>query len=139
MPIWRSDLAVGVPEIDAQHQELFARANAVLEAIAPDASPREIRRLLDFLGTYCDDHFGSEERLMRRVRYPGVEQHVLEHAVFVLRFRAIEEELDAHGPSEQLAASLQRLISGWLVQHIAAVDGRLAGFLGTTAGPAQGS
>ena len=70
MPIWNADLAVGVPDIDAQHQELFRRADALLAAMKErQPADREVERLFLFLDEYCSRHFASEERLMREKKY----------------------------------------------------------------------
>ena len=129
MPTWNPKLAVGVAPIDQQHQELFARADALLAAMSAGKSAQEVEPLLRFLGEYCVRHFATEERLMRERRYPAVQEHLDQHAVFTAHFREIVEQFQAKGPSTSVSLAIQKLISGWLVQHIGAVDTKLASFL----------
>ena len=129
MPTWTTKLAIGVPAIDSQHKELFARADALLAAMSQGKSAQEMAPLLAFLDDYCSRHFASEERLMREKKYPGLQEHLSHHAVFVKQFQDIAEQFRVKGPSITVSIGIQKLVSSWLVQHIGAVDGKLAGFL----------
>jgi hemerythrin len=60
---WTDSLAVGIPEIDQQHQELFLRLERLLRGIV-GGEREEVGRLLEFLGDYVVRHFGAEERWM---------------------------------------------------------------------------
>jgi hemerythrin len=129
MPTWTPKLAIGVPAIDSQHKELFARADALLTAMSEGKTAQEVKPLLAFLDDYCSRHFTSEERLMREKKYPGLHEHVSQHAVFVKQFQGIMEQFHAKGPSITVSLGIQKLVSSWLVQHIGAVDAKLASFL----------
>lgn len=129
MPTWTQKLSIGIPAIDAQHKDLFAHADTLLAAMAQGKSAHEVKPLLTFLDDYCARHFASEERLMRERKYPGLQEHLGQHAAFVRQFQDILRQFDAKGPSITVALALQKLVSGWLVQHIGSVDAKLAGFL----------
>lgn len=130
MPIWNPSLAIGVPAIDAQHQELFRRTDALLAAMRGGSSADEIGRLLSFLESYCEEHFGAEAGLMARLRYPDTTSHLEQHAAFRRQFAAIVETFRLKGPTATVTISVQQLLSGWLVHHIKTVDARLAAFMG---------
>ncbi len=129
MPTWTQSLAVGVPVIDKQHKELFARADALLAAMKQGQTAAEVKPLLDFLDDYCSRHFATEESLMHERKYPGVREHIGHHAQFVRQFQEIVAQFDAKGPSTTVSLALQRLICGWLVQHVSSVDKQVARFL----------
>ncbi|BDG08737.1 bacteriohemerythrin [Anaeromyxobacter paludicola] len=129
MPTWNPTLAVGVNAIDAQHKELFGRADALLEAMKQGRSGDEVLKLLAFLDDYCSRHFACEEKVMREQRYAGYDEHVAQHAIFVKQFQDLVAQFRARGQSPVLTIGLQKLICGWLVQHIGAVDKKLAGAL----------
>lgn len=133
MPTWNPSLAVGHPTIDEQHRELFRRADDLIEAMLSGRAPREMKQLLAFLRDYCRDHFGMEERLMDSRRYPGAEPHKLAHREFERRFQEIEQDMAAKGPTATVVLATKDLIRGWLVDHIGAIDARLAAFLRTSA------
>ncbi len=129
MPTWNQALATGHPTIDEQHQELFARADALIDAMMAGKASDQMAELVVFLGDYCRNHFAMEERLMASTRYPAALQHGLAHREFERRFQAIEKTLAASGPSARVVLDTKDLIRGWLVAHIAATDVKLAEFL----------
>lgn len=130
MPIWKDSFAIGVPAIDRQHKELFARADGLLAAMREGRSAPECKRLLAFLREYCETHFGSEESLMQRIKYPGLAAHFQQHLEFKRRFEESAEDFAKSGANSVVAIELQGLIGGWLVNHICREDAQLAGVLG---------
>ncbi|MGC3996017.1 MAG: hemerythrin family protein [Anaeromyxobacter sp.] len=130
MPIWNPSLAIGVPAIDSQHQELFKRADSLLAAMAAGRAATEITPLFDFLKAYCATHFASEEKLMKARAYPGMAAHLAQHAEFGKKFEAIEKQFAEKGATSRVVLDVNQLIGTWLVQHIGTVDTKLAQFLG---------
>lgn len=135
MATWNAKLAIGVPEIDAQHKELFERADALLSAMRSGQSGAEVDRLFWFLDDYCTSHFAAEERFMRAVKYPAADAHAGMHQTFTSEFDEIAGRLRRSGVSEALTLELQQLIAGWLVTHIRATDTKLAEFVKSVDGP----
>jgi hemerythrin len=132
MPIqWSPRLAVGVVEIDEQHQELFRRVNTLLEAMAAARAKDELARIIAFLTDYVTQHFGLEARLMEAHRYPGAAEHLGQHAHFVTEFKALAAEQERLGPSGALAIKFNKLLCDWLRDHVATTDRKLGEFLAT--------
>jgi len=129
MPTWNQSLATGHPTIDEQHKELFARADALIEAMMQGRAADEMEELVVFLGEYCQKHFGMEERLMAAGGYPASLQHGLAHREFERRYREIEKALTERGAVAQVVLQTKDLIRGWLVGHIGTVDVKLAEYL----------
>jgi hemerythrin len=123
--VWTPALSVGVPAIDAQHAELFRRAAALAAAAQEGPGSAEVYRTLAFLGDYVVSHFSQEEQLMRDVGYPGLEPHAAEHAGFVARFLRFRAAFARGGADAALAASMQRELSSWLVEHVSGADRRI--------------
>ncbi|MCM2332769.1 MAG: bacteriohemerythrin [Anaeromyxobacteraceae bacterium] len=114
---WTSTLSVGVPEIDAQHQELFRRIDRLLDAVLRrDRS--EAGAVLAWLGTFVQDHFSAEERLMAETGYPDAERHVKEHRDFARRLAEIEADFEAHGATAAVMYALEQHAVGWLGDHV---------------------
>jgi hemerythrin len=126
---WDPRLSVGVRLIDEQHQELFRRVNALLEAMEKLQGKEIIDRTLAFLGAYVKDHFGAEERLMAQHRYPQAALHKSQHEAFVKTFLELKAEYETKGASNALAVRLNSVVCGWLRQHIGATDRQLGQFL----------
>ncbi len=129
MPIWNPSLATGNATIDEQHQELFARADALIDAMLQGKAADEVARLVGFLRDYCRDHFALEEQLMTRANYPLAPSHAQAHRYFEQRFHELERTLAEKGPNAKLVLDFKDLVRGWLVSHIGAVDAKLAAFL----------
>ncbi len=129
MPLqWTDALAIGVPEIDAQHQEMFRRVDRLLEATRRN-DPAEVGALLGFLREYVVTHFGAEEKLMQEARYPGYRVHRAEHERFVEGLRSLEAEYAAEGPSARLLFRMNRQIGDWLRDHVYLTDSALGRFV----------
>jgi len=124
--VWTPALAVGVPEIDAQHQELFRQVDVLVVAMVKNESPAEVAGLMNFLGEYVLEHFGSEEALMAKVGYPGATTHKQEHDRFVSGMSSLRERLDRDGPNPRLALELRQVVLGWLSDHIPRADVAMA-------------
>ncbi len=133
---WDPKLSVGVQEIDGQHQELFLRVNALLDAMQQGEGEDVTGNLLAFLERYVVEHFGAEQRLMRRHGYPQAAQHEALHEGFMRTFRDVAAEYRKKGPTVGLAVKVNQLVCPWLRMHIGSADRALGEFL-TAARPAR--
>jgi|MudIll2142460700_1097286.scaffolds.fasta_scaffold45788_4 hemerythrin len=125
---WTPALAIGVQEIDQQHQELFYRLSSLVEGIA-GGDRREVNRLLKFLGDYVHHHFGAEERWMLQSGYPGYADHKAEHERFVQEYQDMQREFTERGPTALMGMRVNNWIANWLRTHIAVRDMDLGRFL----------
>ena len=118
---WTSALSVGVPEIDSQHRELFARVDRLVEAVLHQ-DRQEAIRLLGFLREYAVVHFAAEERLMEQSGYAALDAHLVEHRRFTATLRVFEADYRQHGPTADLIYRLQREAVDWLRDHVLSTD-----------------
>ena len=70
------------------------------------------------LSHYVREHFTVEEALMKSVGYPGLADHLAEHAVFRAKLRELQTESVGHDISHDAV----KFLSDWLCDHIARVD-----------------
>lgn len=119
---WTPDLAVGVTQIDTQHQEIFRRVNCLLSAMSQGNAAQEITRTLTFLADYVQSHFRAEEALMDQIAYPGAASHKLQHRAFLQRFACLQALFTEQGASPTLVLQLQKEATEWLVGHISKTD-----------------
>lgn len=121
---WSPALAVGVAELDTQHQELFRRAERLIAALrAGDRG--EVLPLLAYLDDYVIRHFAAEERLMERVGFPDRAAHAAAHAAFRADFAAFVKDFRRTGPTALVALTIHNWLSDWLRMHIGGVDQEL--------------
>ncbi len=126
---WNPKLSVGIPAIDAQHKELFERADGLVDAMRSGKGGDEVKKLVAYLEQYVSTHFGAEERLLQAKKYPALAQHKALHEAFIREFKACKEQIEKGQGSAGLL-KLNSLIGTWLVQHIGQEDARYAAFLG---------
>jgi hemerythrin len=126
---WSDDLSVGVPLIDSQHRMLIGRINELSDAIRNYMGGGEVAKTLDFLMDYTNFHFATEERHMRGLQYPGLEEHLAKHAEFKETLRNLGSDFEEEGATTGLADSIDRLLGHWFVEHIRHIDQKLGDFL----------
>lgn len=127
-PRWTPDLAVGVEDIDRQHEELFDLTRRFLEAVG-SARTEQLLDVLAHLGGHIDTHFATEEALMRVHGYPGAEAHAREHAAFRVTFEELVSRFARYGDDERVQSAVEREVCNWLERHIATSDRALGEFL----------
>ena len=125
---WTPALAIGVPEIDHQHQELFLRIERLVEGVGR-GNAADVERLLEFLGQYVVKHFGAEERWMLRSAYPDYTRHKAEHERFIRDYEHMTREFREQGPNVLAGIRMNNWIAEWLRQHISRSDMELGRFL----------
>jgi hemerythrin len=126
---WSPRLAVGVPLIDAQHQELFRRIALFLEAMAAGRGRAQLMDTLQFLDTYVVEHFSAETVLMREAGYPHLQSHLRAHAHFVAEMRRIRLQIDRDEIETRTVVRAGALFCDWLREHIATADRDFGAFL----------
>lgn len=127
MPLaWHPGLAVGVPEIDAQHRKLLDLANDLEAALDEGRDATALAAIARRMQDYTRYHFAAEEKRMDFACYPDAAAHKAEHAVFIAQARALDPALDipAASPRQVLA-----FLRDWLVTHISGTDKTLGAFL----------
>ena len=114
--IWTEDFSVGVARIDEQHKRLIGMINRLISAPQARARSETISDLLNDMTSYAQEHFATEEALMRQYNYPQLEEHVAQHRTF--REKTVgfcsAAILDAPGLPEAMLYYLRN----WLVDHI---------------------
>lgn len=114
---WCSAVETGLPDIDAQHRQLFDMA----AAFQGDGDQVRVMRSLAALSSYANTHLRDEERLLESIGYAALEAHRQEHEKFRSMLRQLLE--DARGLTlDQIATRIAELINGWFYQHILTVD-----------------
>ena len=122
MPLffWKKSYEINVPEIDMQHRQLVGLINELSDAMMVKQGHRALRHILEELVDYIQLHFTTEEAVMQKMNYPGLNEHSREHLDLtrqVLEFK--ERYLQDHDlkPSELLD-----FLCDWLKNHIMVND-----------------
>jgi hemerythrin len=122
--LWNSALETGIPNIDAQHKQLFAQVDVLLDSNSKERVPET----LQFLGKYIHQHFSDEEALHAKSRYPKAEMHRKLHTNFVAVFNDMKKEYDTQGGKLEVLMKINKAVIGWLKEHIMVHDKEFAAF-----------
>ncbi len=125
---WTPDLAVGIDEIDAQHQELFRRAERFIDGLS-EPSRQDVGILLSYLRLYCVTHFGAEESWMRQVSYPAYDKHKAEHDGFIEHILDLSREHERRGSPGLEPLKVGTWLKRWLEEHVSGTDRAFAKFV----------
>ena len=117
---WTPDLALGVEEIDSQHQELVRLTNALHDEISSASPHREtIHGILEGLVDYTHNHFIVEEVLFQQHDYPETPAHQAQHNRFT---GTAMDLLMRFEDGEEVSIEALEFLKDWLVHHICKVD-----------------
>jgi hemerythrin len=125
---WRSNLSLGVADIDADHKALIEILNRLFYMVKAGDERTEIADVLHELGAYCDRHFRREEALMRRSGYGGLERHARLHDV-LRRQVATWTAVYLDDPDAFDITGFYDFVSDWLLVHVLTEDMRLRPYL----------
>jgi len=125
---WTDDLAIGIGEIDTQHQELYRAVSALREAMREHRLERVVQTVA-FLEGYAVHHFAAEERRMEAAGYPGLIHHRSIHREFAKDFLRRKGNLASVGPTPSLVVEMSSWLGEWLRDHVRGLDAEMGRFL----------
>lgn len=114
---WSEAIEFGIPDIDAQHRQLFDLA----ASFRGEGDQIRVMKTLSALCDYANTHLRDEEAMLQSSAYPGLAEHRRQHA----RFRRMLGQLleDARKMTlDEIAARVETLINGWFYNHILQSD-----------------
>ncbi|MCL2558536.1 MAG: bacteriohemerythrin [Treponema sp.] len=124
---WADSLTVGVEEIDEQHKGLIDVTNNLYEAYQDGAVIERFRETLQIALDYVTNHFSTEEKIMREIRYPEYEIHCKEHDLFVAE--VTKGAASIAGNLSDTAEEFMLFLKRWIAEHITRTDKRIGEYL----------
>jgi hemerythrin-like metal-binding protein len=124
---WGPRLATDIGQIDDQHKELVRLVNLLHAAMRQQKGAQEVGRILDDLAKYTVFHFGFEETLFDRYRYPDTGNHKKFHQDLVAKVSAFQKDFNSGKAS--VTMELMDFLKDWLKGHIMGTDMAYAPFL----------
>ncbi len=121
---WNNSYMLDIPMIDKQHMMFFKIFDHLLLLNKGNKNYEKIDEVIQELEKYTHNHFNTEEALMRKANEPGIEQHILQHKLFI---KKVEEFKIAYSYKNTIL--MEQMISfmrKWFLMHIAEVDGKYA-------------
>ena len=118
---WSESLSVGHPVLDGQHKRLLRICQHLGNTIDDD-SPDGVEQfhiVLNDLAEYANEHFSTEERILREHSYPDLAAQVEEHFEYRSRLAQFLMEATKGYLNRQ---ELQLFLGAWWKEHIIASD-----------------
>lgn len=115
---------VGNELLDAQHKIILSHLDKIYTYLLADNKGRDLFEFLDCLDINCKLHFLDEEKVMAAMDFPEIEEHKVQHSLFVTRLEwFIHEhvELNSETNIDELL-----ILKGWSLDHFETLDGKYA-------------
>lgn len=125
---WQKKYELGVQDIDLQHHYFVELINKLAGEFTRAADDEYCRLLIDELNAYARFHFISEENMMIRAQYPGLDEHRQHHQHLLAELSNMELELDMENSEDNVNKMLEFLIT-WFLSHTAIEDRQFTTFL----------
>jgi hemerythrin len=127
--IWDDKYAIGIPLIDSQHKELFSLTNELFRACLNGDKLLEgiFKETMEKMVEYVRFHFGAEQVLLQRIKYPDYQEHKKQHDTFV---RNVLVSVKEYNEGKQLVPNhFVRSLRDWILSHIALSDQLYASYI----------
>ena len=106
---------VHVEQIDNQHIRLADDLNSIYDSVMA-CDKKKIFQLLNEFIEHLEEHFATEEKMMKEHRFPGYISHKLEHDRF---YNQILKTAEKYGKDKEAFGSEQlKRIKVWFFNHI---------------------
>lgn len=89
--IWKNEWASGDLTIDKQHKKLNEFVNCIVEQTLKGADQKVLLNLLEELQQHIVDHFNYEEKCLKEIGYPNLEEHSNLHEKLVMNFLELKD------------------------------------------------
>lgn len=117
MPTWGPEILTGNPQIDAEHQELLSRLDALMTAITLQREAPVIQETLTYLNQYAAKHFAEEEALHQAAHAPNFDGHSAAHRLVVKELSVLLDLYRQEGLSPRVELHLvNHVIRGFIAQ-----------------------
>jgi methyl-accepting chemotaxis protein/hemerythrin len=124
---WTSDYSVSVELMDQEHIRLFDLINELNDAMIDGQSSAKIESILDALIDYTEYHFGDEEKLMKKINYPGLDEQIKAHRIFVDKMKEFKQEMQSG--EILLSVKIINFLKDWLILHILNIDKKYSTYM----------
>ncbi|ECL9213600.1 bacteriohemerythrin [Campylobacter jejuni] len=115
LPKWDKTFSVHNAKIDEQHKKLFELAGKVEYLIDKPVYKDDVKALLAEFFNYMKDHFNDEEKYMKLIGYPDLEEHKRIHKEIIQSMIDLIKNIKS---TNDLKEKLYTVSKKWLLEHI---------------------
>jgi len=113
---------VSLRSMNEVHIEEVYIINRLFENLNTDSDFETISQTLQNLLEHMQEHFSSEEKIMRELHYPSLQMHKADHDKVLNQARYAEIQWRNSKDEDELREYLEGDVVAWLDQHIKAMD-----------------
>ena len=123
---WYDRYSVKIPLFDSQHKKLLEMINELNESMQSMKGDEVISSVIDKMGGYTQHHFTSEEKYMKKYKFPKMKAHIEAHHGFIEELGNFKKKMRG----SRLLVSIEALLflKDWLIKHIMGMDKEYSGF-----------
>ncbi len=118
--IWEDSFSVGNEEMDQQHKKLIEMINELIERHDVENDSEVVSDVLTKMTDYIKYHFTSEEAYMKKIDFPEIVSHELEHLDFIEK--TTNFCLGTLTFDKSVYTELLAFLKEWLLNHILKSD-----------------
>ncbi len=111
------------------HLEEALLLNTLLELLDSKAEFEVVSKSFETLLTHMQEHFSSEEKMMKEAQFPSFNMHKADHDKVLNQTRYAEMQWRNKKDEVALKEYIEEDILPWLDQHIKAMDTPMAEYL----------
>ncbi len=121
---WNKKFETGIDEIDRQHKNLFAIIERLSEAKSGDGKDLYLRieEITEELLSYAEIHFETEEKMMGKCSYAGLNEHKIIHSKFKEKAIAYKIRTKKRRGDLFLAMEMMNFLIDWIIEHVSVTD-----------------
>lgn len=117
---WKPEYSVNEASLDSHHQQLFSVLNSVYENVMNSLEVDCVLPKIDELSTYTKYHFSEEEKYMRDMGFPEIDDHIAEHRKFAHTIESLRTRY--HNNDLEVSKDLIIVLGEWLLRHVLKED-----------------
>jgi hemerythrin len=118
--IWNNDYCTGVSEIDSQHKWIIDHINYLIDNFNCKDTVSLNHEIIKKLDKYASEHFTTEEKYLRTVNYPNLENHLKAHESF--KMEAVKSAIKVMKGHEDVPEETIQFLKNWWTNHILMMD-----------------
>jgi hemerythrin len=121
---WDEKYFTGIQLIDDQHKELFSLTNELFHACMGENEYETLegvfKETMERMVEYVRFHFGAEQVILQRIKYPEYQEHKKEHDTLVRNI--LEAVKEYNEGKKRVPNQFVRTLRDWILSHIALSD-----------------
>ena len=126
---WEANFELGIELIDNQHKELVRHINDLYKACLAgnQAADESFKETMHLMVEYVRFHFGAEQEMLSRVKFPSYHEHKTQHDTLVATILSTAQEFN--DGKKLVPHRFVRSLKDWVMGHIAVYDKIYAAYI----------